>query len=117
MIVIRRERDVDVQDVSDGVDIVGATKQLLIGPQDSAPNFAVRLFSLAPGGHTPRHTHPFEHGVVVMEGRGELVTPDDVHTLTPGTAVYVPPNEDHQFKNVDTQPFRFLCMVPPHVET
>lgn len=116
MITIRRERSVEHQDVSDGVEIVGATKQLLIGPQDGASNFAVRLFALTPGGHTPRHTHPFEHGVVVMEGRGELVTSDDVYTLTPGTVVYVPPNEDHQFRNVDTEPLRFLCVVPSHVE-
>lgn len=116
MITIRRESDVERQDVSDGVEIVGATKQLLISPQDGAQSFAVRLFSLSHGGHTPRHTHPFEHGVVVVEGRGELVTPDDVHTLTPGTVAYIPPNEEHQFRNVDTEPFRFLCVVPSHAE-
>jgi quercetin dioxygenase-like cupin family protein len=29
--------------------------------QKEAPNFAMRLFELDKGGHTPLHTHPTEH--------------------------------------------------------
>ena len=30
----------------------------------------MRQFELAPGGHTPRHTHAHEHEVFVLEGAG-----------------------------------------------
>ncbi|MFO8033913.1 MAG: cupin domain-containing protein [Candidatus Bipolaricaulota bacterium] len=116
MALVRRTDEVAAVDISDGTDVVGATKQLLIGPGDGAPTFAVRLFTLAPGGHTPDHTHPFEHGVIVLEGQGELVTQEQVYSLSPNTAAHVSPDEQHRFRNTGQGPFRFLCVVPRHVE-
>lgn len=104
------------QDMSDGQHVVGVTKQVLIGPEHGAPTFAVRLFTLAPGGHTPRHSHPFEHGVVVLEGIGEIDDLHKTHPLSPGTTVYVSPNEEHQFRNTGSAPLKFLCVVPRHAE-
>ncbi len=103
-------------DLSGQPGVVGVTKRLLIGPGDGAPTFAVRLFSLSPGGHTPRHAHPFEHGVVVLSGRGEVLTQDGPRPLTPGTCVYIPPGEEHQFRNTGEEELSFLCVVPRHVE-
>ncbi len=116
MALVRRVDEVPVADLSDGQAIVGATKQLLIGPEDGAPTFAVRLFTLAPQGHTPHHGHAFEHGVVVLAGQGELVTEEAVHVLTPTTVAHVAPGEAHQFRNTGREPLRFLCVVPRHVE-
>ncbi len=109
-------RQTSIENVSDGRHVVGATKQLLIGPEHNAPTFAVRLFTLAPGGHTPRHSHPFEHGVVVLEGMGEIDEAQASHPLEPETTVYVGPNEEHQFLNTGSVPLRFLCVVPRHAE-
>ncbi len=116
MALVRKTNEVPAVDLSDGQTVVGATKQLLLGPAEGAPTFAVRLFTLTPGGHTPQHSHPFEHGVVVLAGQGELVTPEAVHPLAPSTAAYVAPAEKHQFRNTGSEPFRFLCVVPRHVE-
>ena len=44
----------------------------LISKEDGAENFAMRMFELEPGGHTPLHTHPQEHEVFVLEGQGTL---------------------------------------------
>ena len=48
----------------------GVAIQWLIGKDDEAENFAMRLFEVQPGGHTPLHTHPHEHEVFVLDGRG-----------------------------------------------
>ena len=40
----------------------------LISKEDGAENFAMRMFELQPGGHTPLHTHPHEHEVFIVEG-------------------------------------------------
>ncbi|MEZ6106968.1 MAG: cupin domain-containing protein [Pirellulaceae bacterium] len=61
------------------VDMPGATGcqvQWLIGEKDGAPNFAMRRFMVAPGGHTPRHHHPYEHEVFVLSGHGEVIEND-----------------------------------------
>lgn len=116
MAQVKRTIDVHSVDLSDGQEIVGVTKQLLIGPADGAPTFAIRKFSLAPGGHTPHHTHPFEHGVVVLAGQGELIAGAQTHPLAPGTVAYVAPDEEHQFRNTAQGPLQFLCVVPRDVE-
>ncbi|HAF71008.1 MAG: Cupin 2 conserved barrel domain protein [Acetothermia bacterium 64_32] len=116
MAVIKRIQDVPGKDLSDGGEVVGVVKQVVLGPADGAPTFAVRLFTVSPGGHTPKHAHPFEHGVIVLEGEGELWTDGGGHNLSPGTAVLVRPNELHQFRNTGNGPLKFLCIVPKQVE-
>jgi len=40
----------------------------LISDKDKAPNFAMRLFEVGPGRHSPLHTHNWEHEVFILEG-------------------------------------------------
>lgn len=84
----------------------------LVDEQDGAPNFAMRQFEVAPGGYTPRHSHPYEHEVFVLEGEGTIYEGDEPKPLRPGTVVFVAPDEVHQFKNNGTAPLKFLCFVP-----
>ena len=44
----------------------GCRMRCLIGPDDGAPGFTMRQFDVAPGGHTPRHSHTYEHEVFVL---------------------------------------------------
>lgn len=116
MAVVKRIAGVPAKDMSNGREVVGATKQVLIGPGEGAPTFAVRPFTLSPGGHTPAHGHPFEHGVIVLRGEGEVLTPEGPRAIGPGTVGYVPPGEHHQFRNAGKEPLEFLCVVPVRVE-
>lgn len=86
--------------------------RLLIGSSDGSSNFCMRRFEINPQGHTPRHTHDWEHVVYVLEGEGQVFITDQWHDLKAGTAVFVPPGADHQFKNISSAPFAFLCLVP-----
>jgi quercetin dioxygenase-like cupin family protein len=87
--------------------------RVIFGPKDGAPTFAMRVFELAPGGHTPFHTHPFEHEAVILAGRIGMVTPDGTRPLAVGDMLLVMPDEKHQFKNLSsTDPARFMCLVP-----
>jgi quercetin dioxygenase-like cupin family protein len=116
MAVVKRMSEVPGVDVSQGADVVGVVKRVLIGARDGAPTFAVRLFTLAPGGHSPAHSHPFEHGVIVLTGEGSVLTAGGPVALRPGTVVFMPPGEHHQFQNTGTKPLEFLCVVPVDVE-
>ena len=90
----------------------GCTVRWLIDEKDGAPNFAMRRFEVSPGGHTPRHSHPYEHEVFVLEGKGVVVEGETEHPLQSGDAVLVKPDEIHQFRNTGDTPLKFLCMVP-----
>lgn len=84
----------------------------LIRETDGAPNFAMREFEVAPGGYTPRHHHPYEHEVYVLQGSGTVLEGDAEHPLKAGDVVYVAPDEEHQFRNTGSEPLKFLCLVP-----
>jgi quercetin dioxygenase-like cupin family protein len=72
----------------------------------------MRQFEVAPGGFTPKHHHPYEHEVFVLEGSGVVVEGDTERVLKAGNLVFVQPNEVHQFRNTGDQPLKFLCLVP-----
>ncbi len=91
---------------------LGCRVRCLIGEPDGAPSFTMRQFEIAPGGHTPKHSHAHEHEVFVLSGTGLVLEGDVEHPLTSGTAVLVPGGLAHQFRNTGSQPLEFLCMIP-----
>ena len=97
------------------VDMPGASGcrvRWLLDESQGAPNFAMRQYEVSPGGYTPRHSHPYEHEVFVLEGQGIVFEGDQEHPLSPGDVVLVAPNELHQFRNTGQAPLKFLCLVP-----
>jgi len=90
----------------------GCRVRWLLGERDGAPNFAMRQFEVAPGGYTPRHSHPYEHEVFVLEGEGVVFEGEEPHRLATGDVIFVRPDEIHQFRNTGAVPLKFLCLVP-----
>ena len=88
------------------------TMRMLIGPADGAPNFNMRMFEVAPGGHTPLHRHDWEHEVYVLDGAGSVRSAKGDHPIAAGDCVFVPPGEQHQFRNAANETLKFLCLVP-----
>ncbi len=96
---------VDMEGVS------GVRMSVMVGRDDGAPNFALRHFTVEPGGHSPQHSHDFEHEVFVVGGNGTLYFEGDEHPLRAGDVVYVPSEHEHQFR-AGPEGLRFLCLVP-----
>jgi quercetin dioxygenase-like cupin family protein len=90
----------------------GCQVRWLVDESNGAPNFAMRQFEVAPGGYTPRHSHPYEHEVFVLEGEGVVLEGDAEHPLKAGDFVLVTPDEIHQFRNTGRVALKFLCLVP-----
>jgi quercetin dioxygenase-like cupin family protein len=90
----------------------GVSIRWLIGEDSDAPNFYLRLFEVEAGGHTPLHTHAWEHEVFVVEGKGKLNTGDQSLALEKGSFALVLPGEAHQFENSGHTAFKFLCVIP-----
>jgi quercetin dioxygenase-like cupin family protein len=92
--------------------VKGVNIQVLISPEQGAPNFVMRRFEIAPGGHTPYHQHDWEHEIYVLSGEGALVGEEGELPLAPHTSAFVAPGDMHNFKNTGEEPFVFLCMIP-----
>lgn len=90
----------------------GCKVRWLIGKQDGATNFSMRQFEVAPGGYTPRHSHPYEHEVFILDGEGTILEGDQLHVIKQGDVIYVAPDEVHQFRTTGDQPLKFLCLIP-----
>jgi len=90
----------------------GVSMRIVIGPNQGAPNFVMRVFDVEPGGHSPYHTHDFEHEVFVVAGSGTHVEEGREQTLAPGDVVYVAPGVIHQFRAGGDEALRFICVVP-----
>jgi quercetin dioxygenase-like cupin family protein len=93
-------------------------KQVPISRSDGTPSFCFRVFTIEPGGHTPYHTHDFEHLNYVINGQGVLVDDKgEKYRLRAGEFALILPNEKHQFRNSsDTDPLVVICAVPNEYE-
>jgi quercetin dioxygenase-like cupin family protein len=110
--IIKKRSDTALNPVKmDGAQNVSV--RVIFGPDDKAPTFSMRIFELDGGGHTPYHTHTFEHEVVILSGDIAVVTEKGPIPLEVGDMLLVIPNDQHQFKNLSaTQKASFMCMVP-----
>lgn len=90
----------------------GVQIQWLIDQKQGAPNFAMRLFEVQPGGSTPFHSHGWEHEVYILEGEGVVKESGKENPLKAGDVAFVTPDEEHQFANTGAGPLRFICVVP-----
>jgi len=84
----------------------------LISKKDGAENFAMRLFEIKSGGHTPLHQHDWEHEVFILEGNGVTRDKTSEEPFKAGDIFFVPAMEWHQFVNIGKETLKFLCLIP-----
>lgn len=108
---VEKSSNINISPVDmDGAKDVGV--RWLISKEDGAQNFAMRMFELQPGGHTPLHTHPQEHEIFVLEGEGALIFEGQQHPLGAEDVAFVPSNKEHRFMNTGESVMRMLCIIP-----
>lgn len=94
-------------------EIKGVKKRVVIGEKEGAENFILRVFTVAPGGYSPKHSHSWEHEVFVLRGEGKVFLGDDQREITQGHAVFVPEETEHQLVNTsESEEFEFICVIP-----
>lgn len=93
-------------------DMPGVLRRVVVGADDGAPRFAMRVFDVSPGSSTPLHSHWWEHEVFVLSGEGVVNSKEGAQPIGEGTVVYVEPEEEHCFTNIGGDALRFICVVP-----
>ena len=90
----------------------GVWVRWLISRRDGAPNFAMRLFRFEPGASMAPHSHPWEHEIYVLSGRVVVTVGGEEVEAGPGTALLVPPNVEHSYRNPGEEDAVFICVIP-----
>ncbi|MBI4520736.1 MAG: cupin domain-containing protein [Gemmatimonadetes bacterium] len=106
--VVKSAKQVELSEVKAGK----ATRfQVLVGPDDGAPNFVLRRFVMGQGGGMPKHTNEVEHEQYVLRGRARILVGDRTHEVGPDDSLYIPAGTPHSYDVIEA-PFEFLCVVP-----
>lgn len=105
---VKHAEDVEKKNVAAGKD---TTIQVLISAQEG-PNFALRKFSMLPGGGMPPHTNTVEHEQYVLRGRARIGIGGEAYDVGAGDVVFIPEGAVHSYENIGGEPFEFLCVVP-----
>ena len=106
--VVKSADSIPLSDVAAGQ---ATQSQVLIGPGDKAPNFAMRRFRMEAGGGMPLHRNAVEHEQFVLRGRARVVIGEDSFEVKPHDVLYIPAGIPHSYSVLEA-PFEFLCMVP-----
>ena len=64
---------------------------------------------IEPGGHTPDHAHADKERVVVMCGKGEVITAKDRKIIEPGDFLEFDADDRHQIINTSDVLLGFMC--------
>ncbi len=105
---VKHSAEVEAKNVAAGKD---TTIQVLISAQEG-PNFAMRKFSMQPGGGMPLHTNSVEHEQYVLRGRARIGIGGREYEVKAGDVVFIPAGEKHFYENIGDEPFEFLCVIP-----
>jgi len=95
-----------------GDGIKNVLKQVPIGKEQGWESHILRVFTIEKEGHTPKHSHDWEHINYVISGRGNLEIEGKKHELKAGSFAVVPPNVEHQYSNAGDEDFVMICIVP-----
>jgi len=90
----------------------GVTVRWLLTEEQGAERFYMRLFEMDPNGHTPLHSHPWEHEVFILQGTGLVIGGGREEEFREGDVIFLPEGEEHQFRNNGENTVRFLCLIP-----
>ena len=80
-----------------GEGVQDVVKRVLVSPAEGWDGWVMRLFDIAPGGHTPRHAHDWPHINFIAAGPRQLHLDGEDYALEAGSYAYVPAGLVHQF--------------------
>ena len=89
---------------------------LLVDPGTSAglhvDDIAVVVEMIASGDRIPRHTHPINEVLIVVEGSATVSLGDETQAVAAGAVVFIPRGVVHGTHNTGSCPARIVAMFP-----
>ncbi len=91
---------------------VNTLRKTLVSGKDGSRFFRLRFYRIMKDGQTPYDIHDYEHVVIVVRGKGKIISKDDVpriYNIKKGDVVYIGSRKPHQFINTEEEPLEFYC--------
>ena len=83
-----------------------------MGGPEYKHNFAIRYFTIEPGGEVPMHSHDYVQAGFIISGKVMVSTDKEKREVGPGDFIYLASYEPHEFKNVSqTEEAKFTCTI------
>ncbi len=95
------------------VSVVGDAYTILVSGADTAGRYCLIDMIVPDGGGPPPHRHDFEEMFTLLEGELEFTFRGHTQTVRAGSAVNIPANAPHAFKNKSGATVHMLCMCVP----
>jgi quercetin dioxygenase-like cupin family protein len=92
----------------------GISGRIVIGKNDGANNFCMRIFEVSPSGSSPRHSHDWEHEIFIHSGAGEVYSNGGWIEVSAGSVLFIPGKEEHQIRNKGKELLVFACLIPSY---
>ncbi len=96
----------------EGDTVKGITGRVLIGKEDGAEHFCMRVFEVEKGGFSPKHSHDWEHEIFFHAGNGEVYISGESTPVAAGSVAFIPGDLEHQIRNTGEEKLVFVCLVP-----
>lgn len=93
-------------------DLPGVSFAGLAAPSRGATENAAWIVTLHAGAAGTPHRLTREETLIAIEGQARARIGGQVHTLTPGSAIVVPPDVEFELSNPSGQPFRAVAVLP-----
>ncbi len=87
----------------------GVKVKYLLHKGVGAKRIQLRLFTIEVGGYSLLEKHAHEHEVYVLKGKALVRGGNKEALASQGSVIFIPSNEEHQFKNVGNELLQFLC--------
>lgn len=95
----------------------GEVQRAGLADNSLAKRVTLGLVKFSPGGRTVWHSHSFEQGLVIVEGKGIVATEEHEHVVEPGDFVIVPQGEKHWHGGTETTGMAHISIGQPGGQT
>lgn len=92
---VARRKDAALAPSTGSAMFTGEVSRAVLSDPATAKQLFLGLVRFSAGARTVWHTHTFEQGLVIVEGRGIVATEAGEHLVEAGDVVIVPANEKH----------------------
>jgi quercetin dioxygenase-like cupin family protein len=106
-------KDVAAEDVKGNPLFSGGkvNTQFILEEEYKASKIQIVNVQFAPGARNKFHTHSTEQILYVIEGKGIVATRDKEYMVTTGTAIFIPPGEEHWHGATRDSSFAHLSII------
>jgi len=110
---VARRKDASLTSSVTSAMFTGQVSGAGLSDQSTAKQLFLRLVRFSPGGRTVWHTHSFEQGLVIVEGKGIVATEAQENVVEAGDIVIVVPDEKHWHGATETTAMAHVAINGP----